>query len=116
MAWRKRKPASTVAPRAAAGESFAAGVVTKRKVTMTNIVATGTDDYGNIQTARHVATDYVRPDHLAAYVADAQKRWQMVEVSDEPDAGPGGYRGQTAVPADLAVPDAGRIYPADRAI
>lgn len=81
--------------------------ITKRRVTMTT--ARMLPD-GTIATT--VATDYVRPDHLDAYVADAQTRWDRVEVSDEPDAGPGGYEGATVVPAGLAVPDAGTTYPA----
>ncbi len=81
--------------------------VTKRRVTMRSIVLTPNGPM------EHEATDYVRPDHLEAYVADAKKRWQLVEVSDEPDAGPGGYEGQTFAPTHLDVPDAGTIYPAE---
>ena len=82
--------------------------VTKRKVTMRSVslLPDGT-------TATMEATDYVRPDHLDAYVADDQTRWQQVEVSDEVDAGPGGYQGQTAVPAGLGVPAAGVVYEAE---
>lgn len=82
--------------------------ITKRRVTMTSVYAL--PDGG---TAEHQAIDYVRPDHLDAYVADARKTWQSVTVSDEPDAGPGGYGGQTAVPAHLDVPDAGVVYAAE---
>lgn len=85
--------------------------IDKRRVTMRSVVVTGTDKKGKPVTELHEATDYVRPDHLEAYVADAQQRWQHVDVSDEPDAGPGGYHGQTAVPAALSVPDAGAVYP-----
>ncbi len=81
--------------------------ITKRRVTMRSIQLTPT---GPVE---HKAVDYVRPDHLDAYVADARTRWQVVEVSDEPDAGPGGYEGQTAVPAHLPLPDAGTTYPAE---
>jgi hypothetical protein len=80
--------------------------ITKRRVTMTNVVAVP----GGV--GEHKAVDYVRPDFLDAYVADAKTRWQLVEVSDEPDAGPGGYDGQTHVPAGLPVADAGTTYPA----
>jgi hypothetical protein len=68
--------------------------VTKRKVTMRSafLLPDGKT------TATHEATDYVRPDHLDAYLADARTRWQFVEVSDDPDAGPGGYHGQTVAP------------------
>lgn len=81
--------------------------VTKRRVTMRSIVAVPGG------TAVHEAVDYVRPDHLDAYVADAQARWQVVEVSDDPDAGPAGYEGATAVPAHLPLADAGVEYPAE---
>lgn len=69
-----------------------AEVITKRKVTMRNVVAV---DGG---TQEHTAVDYVRPDFLEEYVADARARWQSVVVSDKPDAGPGGYAGDTTVP------------------
>lgn len=87
-------------------------IVDKRRVTMRNVTAFIAED-GKVGTTEQVATDYVRPDHLEAYVADAKTRWAHVEVSDEPDAGPGGYDGQTAVPANLDLPDAGSIYPAN---
>ena len=86
--------------------------VTKRRVTMRSVVARGVDDDGKLRIDEHQVVDYVRPDHLAAYVADAQTRWQVVEVSDEPDAGPLGFDGPTTVPAHLDVPDAGAFYPA----
>lgn len=81
--------------------------VDKRRVEMSSVTK---DASGQI--VEHKATDYVRPDHLEAYVAVAKTRWQSVIVSDEPDAGPGGYHGQTAVPADLPLPDAGVVYEA----
>lgn len=87
--------------------------VTKRKVTMTSSWLTGVvDDEGNRETKTAQVIDYVRPDILDAYVADAKTRWQLVEVSDEPDAGPGGYGGATFVPPDLAHPLAGTYFPA----
>lgn len=82
--------------------------VTKRRVTMKSVSLNATGD-----TITYEAVDYVRPDHLDAYVADARTRWQAVTVSDEPDAGPGGYEGETFVPAHLPLPDAGVLYPAD---
>jgi hypothetical protein len=82
--------------------------VDKRRVTMRSVTLTADG-----ATATQEAVDYVRPDHLEAYVADARTRWQFVEVSEEPDAGPGGYEGQTFVPESLAVPDAGQTYPAE---
>lgn len=82
--------------------------ITKRRVTMKSIVLSPD---GNVSLV-HEATDYVRPDHLDAYVADARQRWQSVVVSEEPDAGPGGWGGVTAVPEHLDLPDAGRVYDA----
>ncbi len=70
--------------------------ITKRRVTMTNIVAIP-GGYAN-----HVAIDHVKPEFLDTYVEDARKRWQLVEVSEEPDAGPGGYEGQTFIPARIS--------------
>lgn len=82
--------------------------VTKRRVTMRS----GFLSKDGVVT--HEATDFVNPEFLDAYVADAQAKWQVVEVSDEPDAGPGGYEGTTAVPAHLPVPNAGTVFPADK--
>ena len=67
---------------------------------------------GKPTVSKMEAVDYVRPDHLDAYVADARTKWQNVEVSEEPDAGPGGYEGQTAFPDHLPLTDAGVVYPA----
>ena len=75
--------------------------ITKRRVTMTSFVVAGVDENNQPVVAKHEAVDYVRPDFLDAYVADAQTRWQIVEVSDEPDAGPGGFEGDTVVPEHL---------------
>jgi hypothetical protein len=72
----------------------------KRKVTMRNFVTT-VDEDGAPQVHTHEATDYVPPDILDAYVADAQTRWQSVTVSDETDAGPGGADGETVTPIHL---------------
>lgn len=80
--------------------------VTKRRVTMTSIRLAANGD-----TVTEEAVDYVRPDHLEVYVADARTRWQNVTVSDEPDAGPAGYQGATTVAAGLNLPDAGVTYP-----
>lgn len=81
--------------------------VTKRRVTMRSIVA-----LPNGELATHEAVDYVRPDFLDAYIADAQTRWQVVEVNDKPDAGPAGYDGATHVPAGLDHPLAGQSFAA----
>lgn len=77
----------------------------QRRVTMRSIRL-----LQNGQTATEEATDFVRVEHLDAYVADAQTRWQYVEVSDEPDAGPTGVEGTYAVPHGLDLPDAGVVY------
>lgn len=71
-------------------------------------VSLGTD--GELLT--HGAVDYVRSDFLDAYVTDAKARWQHVEVSDEPDAGPAGYGGATYIPNGLDHPAAHTFYPA----
>lgn len=81
--------------------------VDKRRVTMRSV---SMNRLGEIEQTEKV--DYVRPDHLDAYLADARQRFQYVEVSEEPDAGPGGYEGATHVPEYLDVPDAGVTYPA----
>jgi hypothetical protein len=86
--------------------------VDKRRVTMTNFGVAGVDDAGEPVIARTEVVDYVRPDVLDAYVADARTRWQQVTVSDEPDAGPGGYDGATHIPATLDHPLAGQTFPA----
>lgn len=75
--------------------------VDKRRVTCKSIVPAGFDDKGNPVVHIHEMTDYVRPDFLDAYLADARTRWQSVEVSEEPDAGPGGYDGDTTIPAHI---------------
>ena len=80
--------------------------VTKRKVTMTSI------EQRDGEVVKYEATDYVRPDILDAYVADARTRWQDVTVADEPDAGPGGYHGMTHVPANLNHSLAGQTFAA----
>lgn len=81
--------------------------VDKRRVTMRSVTLTPDG-----VTAVAEAVDYVRPDFLDAYVADARTRWQSVMVSDEPDAGPGGYDGATHVPSHLDHPLAGQTIPA----
>ncbi len=87
--------------------------ITKRKVTMTTpVTVPDPENPGQFLVQYHRAEDYVRPDHLEAYVADANLHWESVIVSDAPDAGPGGYHGATSVPAHLDLPDAGIVYPA----
>lgn len=81
--------------------------VTKRRIEMRTVVARAD---GGID--EHKVTDYVRPDFLKAYVADARTRWQAVTVSDEPDAGPAGYHGQTTIPPHLDHPLAGQVFAA----
>ncbi len=81
--------------------------VTKRRVTMRSVALSPEGE-----TLVNEAVDYVRPDFLAAYVADARTRWQHVTVSDEPDAGPAGYDGATHIPARLDHPLAGQTFEA----
>lgn len=79
-------------------------VVEKRKVTMTNAIATP----DGVMT--HEAVDYVPVDLLDAYLADAHSRWQSVVVGpDEHDPGPGGDDGQTTYLAHLDHPLAGQV-------
>jgi hypothetical protein len=72
----------------------------------------GHDNDGQPVFMRHEAVDYVRPDILDAYLADARTKWQSVEVSEDPDAGPAGYEGATHVPEHLDHPLAGAVFPA----
>jgi hypothetical protein len=81
-------------------------VIEKRKVTMTSVVAAGTDLDGNPAIATHQAIDYVPTTILDAYVADARTKWQDVQVGAEHDPGPGGDQGATHYPAHLDHPDA----------
>lgn len=85
--------------------------ITKRRVTMRS-VEIRIDADGNELRVEQQAVDYMRPPYLDAYVADARTKWQHVEVSEEPDAGPGGYHGQTHVPVHLEVPDRGMTFEA----
>lgn len=84
--------------------------VTKRRVTMTGAYQVGAD--GTVTILPGEAVDYVLPEILDAYVADARKRWTSVVVSEEPDAGPGGYHAATYIPAHLDHPEAGAARPA----
>lgn len=85
--------------------------VTKRRVTARSVSLPPEAWMPLIETER---VDYVRPDFLDAYVESlrSSNRWQTIEVSDEPDAGPGGYDGATFVPFGLNHPLAGSYYPA----
>lgn len=91
-----------------AGKTTVDPRITKKRVTMRSVRL-----LQNGNTAAEEATDYVREDHLEAYVAKARTTWQLVEVSEEYDAGPGGYEGATSVPDNLDLPDAGVVYPAE---
>ena len=87
--------------------------ITKRRVTGVNVNVKSIDPVsGDVTFDRHEFTDYVRPDFLDVYLADARTRWQSVSVSDEADAGPAGYHGQTHVPAHLDHPLAGQTFDA----
>jgi hypothetical protein len=85
--------------------------ITKRRVDMSDPNPIRSDD-GSWVIPAGSATDYVRPDFLDAYVADAKTRWGTVTVSDEPDAGPAGYHGQTVIPEQLDHPEAGQVFEA----
>lgn len=81
--------------------------ITKRRVTMRKAFL---DAAGNPVVQE--VNDFVRPDFLDAYVADAKTRWDSVAVSAEPDAGPGGFDGATYVPKNLDHPLAHNYFPA----
>jgi hypothetical protein len=85
--------------------------ITKRRVTMRNASTVSKSD-GPVQIIESSQVDYVREDFLDAYVADARANWDSVEVSDEYDAGPGGYHGVTHVGAHLDHPLAGQTFKA----
>lgn len=72
----------------------------KRRVTMRSVTALGDGSIANAE-----ATDYVPVDILEAYVADARQRWQVVEVGETHEAGPGGDDGETIRPAHLTKKD-----------
>lgn len=82
--------------------------IDKYRVTMRSVTMTPTG------VSEQVVTDYVRADILDAYVLDARTRWQNVDVSDDPDAGPGGYHGQTHVPDSLSHPLRGLTFAATK--
>ena len=63
----------------------------------------------------HEAVDYVdtaRPGFLEAYLATYGPLYDEVVVSEEFDAGPGGYDGATHIPAELDHPLAGATFAA----
>lgn len=69
----------------------------KYRVTMKSVVA-----MADGEIATHVYTDYVPEEILDAYVARARESHQVVEVSEEPDWGPGGEDGETVIPDGLS--------------
>lgn len=69
----------------------------KYRVTMKNVVA-----MADGEIATHEMKDYVPEEILLAYVARARESWQAVEVSEEPDWGPGGEDGDTVIPDGLS--------------
>jgi len=87
--------------------------VTKRKVTLTNSTYVGTDADGNDIYQRAQMVDYVPDDVregvnvLQAYLAAVRPAWASVVVSDEYDAGPGGYHGQTHIADAVRIPAIG---------
>lgn len=86
--------------------------VTKRRVVLVNSAFVGTGPDGRDLYQRTEMTDYVLDDVrdgvnvLEAYLAAARQAWQSVTVSDEYDAGPGGFHGQTHIPDVIVVPAA----------
>jgi hypothetical protein len=93
--------------------------VDKRKVTLRNFGVAGVDENGKPVLTEFKVEDYVRDtdvegaNPLQAYVAAARAAgWQQVDVSEDFDAGPGGYDGATHYPADLDHPLAGQTHEA----
>lgn len=83
--------------------------ITKRRVTMTSVRAIGRDEDGRLMTAETTMVDYVADDdrgHLAPYLAAqrASGQWDTVEVSEDFQAGPGGYHGATHLPEGFVKP------------
>lgn len=66
----------------------------RHRITMTNFSPIP----GGFQ--RVEATDHVAAADIAAYVADAQTRWALVEVSEEIDNGPAGDSGDYTPPTE----------------
>jgi hypothetical protein len=87
--------------------------VTKVRVTSRNTVVDGYHEDGSPVLIDHTAIDFVRPDFVDEYVAAQKIRgWASVVVGTTPDAGPGGYDGQTFIAPDLAHPLAGQTFAA----
>jgi hypothetical protein len=99
-------------PKTNTPESAPDEVITKYRVTMRNIRAVPATPDNPAGIAEITATDYVPIEILDAYLENARGNWAQVEVSEEPDAGPGGYHGATYIPENLPVPDAGTMRPA----
>lgn len=67
---------------------------TKRRATMVSYQAT-TDSDGKPVVRKFEAVDYWHVEEIDARTQAALAGgWQHVEISDEPDAGPGGYHGE----------------------
>lgn len=86
--------------------------ITKRRVTMRNPMPMPVTEDNPMGIAWVEAVDYVLPEVLDQVVAEAKTKWAVVEVSNEPDAGPGGYHGATYFPQFLDHPEAGTTRPA----
>lgn len=99
-----------IQPKAAVPEA-GTEVITKRKVTGYSAIVVGFDDDGNPMVSVHKSEDYVREDHLDAALVWFRANWQQVLVSEDPDAGPNGYHGQTLVPDYWQHTDAGKVFP-----
>lgn len=82
--------------------------ITKRRVTARSAVLNAVTGGVDI----HETNDYVLPEVLDQVVAELRRNWQYVEVSEEPDAGPGGYHGATHIPEFCSHPEAGTTRPA----
>lgn len=90
--------------------------ITKKRIELTSVSYSGKDDDGNDLYHKYEVVDYIdsaRPGLLEAAVAAAQAAgWQNIKVSDEFDAGPGGYDGPTHIPAEWGHEFSGQTFEA----
>ena len=90
--------------------------VTKKRLELTSVAYAGKDENGVDTFHKYEVVDYIdtaRPGLLEAAIAAAQAAgWQHITVSEEFDAGPGGYDGPTHVPDAWDHELSGQTFPA----
>lgn len=83
--------------------------IEKRHVKCRSTAVVGYDHDGKALLQDQSVEDFVPADILDAYLDDARKRWQSVEVvSPEHNPGPGGDDAHTHYPSHLSHPLAGK--------